>query len=249
MKFSERAKLIVEELERHKTVSVQTLSEKLDVSLVTVRKDLQRLEEEGRLVRTFGGAACSREADSESRRIAALHKIADCVVEVVCGNDSLLLNAGTTTKLIARNLLRFQRLRVITNSVYVARTLSQHPGFQLILLGGEINTDAVFTYGRDAISQLEQYKADKLIMSASGISHAKGLTTRNVEATDLLRQMIERSKKTIIVADEEKIGFESFYRVCDVHAIDKLVTNRTGQPDKQMELQTLERTGIEICLC
>lgn len=249
MRFEDRARQILERLDEQRVVGVPELSEYLGVSHVTVRKDLQRMEDAGQLVRTFGGATIGTPDTGEQQRMLTLQRIADRVVEDVQEEDCLILNAGTTTQFIAQNLLRFKQLKVITNSVYIAKELSKREGFQLIFLGGEMNANAVFTYGRDAIAQLEQYKADKLILSASGINCSRGLTTRHMEAADLLQKMVERAKEVIIVADDGKIGFESFYHVSDVGAIAKLVTNRSSRPEVEEELQRLQASGIEVCRC
>ena len=120
-------------------------------------------------------------------------------------------------------------------------------GIQLIFLGGEVNADAVFTYGYDAVNQLEQYKANKLILSVSGLSCAAGLTTRHMEAADLLRKMIDRTQTVIAVADDTKICFESFYHVGDLQAVDMLVTNSTDTAAE--ELDRIEMMGIRVFQC
>lgn len=129
----------------------------------------------------------------------------------------------------------------------IARELVQQTGIRVIFLGGEVNAGAVFTYGWDAATQLEQYKANKLILSASGISCRNGVTTRHMEAADLLRKMIARTETVIAVADDTKIGFESFYHVGALHIVDKLVTNIA--PTSEKELQRIEAEGIPVCRC
>ena len=157
------------------------------------------------------------------------------------------MNAGNTTFLTARKLLGRKNLTIITNSIAIARELVQQTGIKLIFLGGEVNAEAVFTYGWDAVTQLEQYKANKLILSASGISCSAGLTTRHMEAADLLRKMIARTATVIAVADDTKIGFESFYHVGNLDAVDMLITNPT--PETEQELEKLTDKNIHVCRC
>ena len=97
------------------------------------------------------------------------------------------------------------------------------------------------------MTQLEQYKANKLIMSASGLSCSTGLTTRHMEAADLLRKMIARTETVIVVADDTKIGFESFYHVGDLSAVDMLITNATSKTEQ--ELQKIQNIGIHVVKC
>ena len=245
MGYDVRAKRIMELLRESGTVQAAALSERLQVSVVTIRKDLQRLEEEGYLRRIHGGAAlCGTGPDA---RMTAMERIAQRAAEEIREGDCVIMNAGDTTLLTARKLLGKKSITIITNSVAIARELVHHSGIQLIFLGGEVNGDAVFTYGYDAVTQLEQYKANKLILSCSGLSCAAGLTTRHIEAADLMRKMIARTQTVIAVADDTKIGFESFSHVGDPHTVDILVTNPTEATAP--ELEKMEAMGIRVCRC
>lgn len=249
MSFQERASVILAKLTEQGSISVQELSGVLGVSMVTTRKDLELLERQGKLLRTFGGAVPVVQSISSAHRIQAAQAIADRVVQEISEGDSIIINAGNTTLITARNLLRFKRLKVLTNSISIAKELSRHEEFQLILLGGEMNSDAIFTHGKEAIRQLEQYKAKKLILSVSGISCIRGLTTVHMEAADLMEKMIERAKEVIVVADDSKIGFESFYHVSDARAVTKLFTNQSSDDSKNSVLNELENMGILVVRC
>lgn len=247
MGYETRANQIMELLRKRGTVQAAQLSRMLEVSAVTVRKDLQRMEEEGLLHRTHGGAAIRTASPGIDTRMAAMERIAAVAAEQVREGDCVIMNAGNTTLLTARKLRSRKNITIITNSVSIARELVHQTGIQLIFLGGEVNADAVFTYGYDAVNQLEQYKANKLILSVSGLSCAAGLTTRHMEAADLLRKMIDRTQTVIAVADDTKIGFESFYHVGDLQAVDMLVTNSTDTAAE--ELDRIEMMGIRVFRC
>ncbi len=246
MKFQDRADIILEMIRKNQVVKVEELSDLLQVSLVTVRKDLQKLEDEGKLMRTFGGAASCAADGNEQRRIEVMQAIAIRTALEIEDGDCVIMDAGTTTLFTAQRL-RGKQLRVITNAISVAREMNRHKGTQVILLGGELTGDAVFTHGSEAIKQLEQYEADKLVLSISGIGCESGITTRHMEAGDLFRKMIERAKKVIVPADDTKIGFESFYHVSDLNIVDKLITNNCAENEAQ--LRRMEMMGIEICRC
>ena len=247
MAYETRANQILELLHRNGTVQASHISELLQVSLVTVRKDLQRMEDEGLLRRTHGGAALRGTDNHQDPRITAMERIAEAAAAQIQAGDCVIMNAGNTTLMTARKLLGRKNLTIITNSIAIARELVQQTGIKLIFLGGEVNAEAVFTYGWDAVTQLEQYKANKLIMSASGLSCSSGLTTRHMEAADLLRKMIARTETVIAVADESKIGYESFYHVGDLGAVDMLITNATQTTDP--ELERMQRMGIQVYRC
>ena len=240
MGYASRANRILECLQKNGMVQAAKLSELLQVSLVTIRKDLQRMEDEGVLRRTHGGAVLLSGESSPEPRFAAMERIAEAAAAEVKDGDCVLMNAGNTTLLTARKLLG-------RKNITIARELAREPGIKLIFLGGEVNAEAVFTYGWDAVTQLEQYKADKLILSSSGLSCSTGLTTRHMEAADLMRKMIARTRRVIAVADDTKIGFESFYHVGDLNAVDTVVTN--GAEASENELIKMERMGIRVCRC
>lgn len=244
MGYETRANRIMELLRKTGTAEVAYISTLLKVSPVTVRKDLQRMEERGLLRRTHGGAALGNGKDARDPRMDAMEGIAQMAAAQIKEGDCVIMNAGHTTLLTARKLLGRKNLTIITNSIAIARELVQQNGIKLIFLGGEVNAEAVFTYGWDAVTQLEQYKANKLILSASGISCSAGLTTRHMEAADLLRKMIARTATVIAVADDTKIGFESFYHVGDLQEVDMLITNATSATEQ--ELEKIRQT--EICV-
>ena len=247
MAYETRANRIMALLRQNGTVQASQISELLQVSLVTVRKDLQRMEDEGLLRRTHGGAAIRGMEANPDPRTKVMDRIAEAAAAQIHDGDCVIMNAGNTTLLTARKLLGRKNVTIITNSIAIARELVQQTSIKLIFLGGEVNAEAVFTYGWDAVTQLEQYKANKLIMSASGLSCSTGLTTRHMEAADLLRKMIARTETMIVVADDTKIGFESFYHVGDLSAVDMLITNPTASTEQ--ELQKMQDMGITLYRC
>lgn len=247
MGYKTRANQIMELLRKEGTAQASRISELLQVSVVTVRKDLQRMEDEGLLRRTHGGAALRAAAVPQDPRMDAMGKIAEAAAREVGPGDCVILNAGNTTLLTARKLLGRKDITVITNSIAISRELVGESGIKLIFLGGEVSPTGEFTYGWDAVTQLEQYKAGKLILSASGVSCVSGLTTRHMEAADLLRKMIQRTQTVIAVADHTKIGFESFYHVGDLSVVDMLVTDTADTT--QAQLQRIEESGIHVRRC
>ena len=107
MSFQERASVILAKLTEQNSISVQELSDILGVSMVTTRKDLELLEKQGKLLRTFGGAVPAIQSTGSAHRIQAAQAIADRVVQEISEGDSIIINAGNTTLLTARNLLRY----------------------------------------------------------------------------------------------------------------------------------------------
>ena len=247
MNYQERAALISGVLESTPTVSVEALAKLLNVTVVTVRKDLTRMEKAGLLVRTFGGAARTATGLPQNPNTQMLRRIANRAAEEVSDGDCIILNAGSTTLLLAKCLLLHKNLKLITNSIPLGRELINKKDCQLILLGGRLSGDAVFTHGKDAIRQMAQYKADKLFLSVNGVSLTSGLTTRHAMVADLFMQMIERANEVIVLADDSKFGFESFCHVCDLTAVDKIIMNETE--NNREALLEIEQSGIIVCRC
>ena len=246
MGFPERSNQILELLHSRGSIQASQLESLLQVSPVTIRKDLQRLEDMGKLMRTHGGAVLPGPRIPRDPRTDAMEAIAAVAASQIRDGDCVILNGGNTTLLTARKLME-REITLITNSIPIARELVSSSKVKLIFLGGEINPEGAFTYGWDAVTQLEQYKANKLILSVSGLSLSAGLTTRHMEAADLLRKMVQRTQTVIAVADDTKIGFESFCHVCDLDAVDMLLTN--AKADTEAVLTELQQRNIPVLRC
>jgi DeoR/GlpR family transcriptional regulator of sugar metabolism len=235
LKIDIRRKRILEILSRDGQVRVSRLSGELGATPVTIRSDLAALYADGYLERTAGGAVQSVKnfynMNFQRRRQENAHikkRIASVAADMINDGETLFINSGTTTYYTAVELKRRKNLNVVTNSLPVAMELADVPTFRIILLGGDINAQYSFSYGVNALEQLRQFKADKTILSMDGISAGAGLTTYHAEEAVINRTMMERSNETIIVADNRKIGHESFSFVSPLSAAACLVTNTDG---------------------
>ncbi len=251
MDVFERKQKILELLQRDGRVKVSELSKLFDISDVTIRMDLADLEAQGRLSRVYGGAVSSYKSycnmDMQQRMITNQDQkqaIARRIVDMIEDNDTIMLNAGTTTLTVFRMLPATLNLSIVTNSVAIALEAGANPNFNVVLLGGSVNPKHQFTYGDDAIAQLRRYHADKLILSVDGISIANGLTTfLNTEA-DLDRTFLTHAATRIIAADATKLGRTAFAKIADVAEADYIVTN--AEPSMSEELEQLNLTGATV---
>ena len=249
-KLNVRRQKIIEMLDREGMVRVTDLSRNFKASEVTIRSDLTELERLGLLERVPGGALQTLKTyynmDFQQRKEQHSQEkmaIASMMTSLIQDGETLLINSGTTTYYAALELRKLKNLKIVTNSFSVATELGTNPTFQIILLGGNFNSQYLFTYGDDAVAQLRKYKADKLLLSLDGVNVSTGLTTYHAEETEVIRLMIERSRSTIIVADHSKIGRESFSYLGSIDQIDYLVTNVDA--DEQV-LREIAKSGIEI---
>lgn len=251
LKIDIRRNKILEELKTNGKVFVSELSEKLGVTAVTVRNDLQTLESDGYLIRMNGGAVYSSRTTEkpgipESVEISRAHQkeaIAEAISSIIKDGDTLFINSGTTTQMIAAELKKRNNLNIVTNSLAVATLLGNVSSFRVILLGGEVNTKYKFTYGGDAQDQLSRYQADWAIMAIDGVSMNRGITTYHAEEAIIDRMMMRGAKQVLIAADHTKIGRAGFMKVCDCNSNITLVTDHA---ERTAELSELYESGIKV---
>lgn len=250
----ERKQKILEILQRDGRVRVAELSKFFNISDVTIRMDLADLEANGRLSRVYGGAVSSYKSycnmDMQQRLTtnqAQKEAIARHIVTMIEDNDTIMLNAGTTTLTVFRQLPSKLNLSIVTNSVAIALEAGSNPNFNVVLLGGSVNSKHQFTYGDDAIAQLSRYHADKLILSVDGISTSHGLTTfLNAEA-DLDRTFLSHAATRIIAADSTKLERTAFAKIADLTEADYIVTNHCSSAEDELEqLRQLGQTVITV---
>lgn len=250
LKIDIRRKRILEQLRLEGKVSVAELGELLKVTPVTIRNDLAALEQEGQLIRIQGGAIAtpgSGEQPALSQSLTDPHTcekkaIAAAAARLVRDGDTLLINSGSTTELVAEALTARRNLNVVTNSLAVARKLGTVASIRVLLIGGEINAQYGFTHGGDAQEQLQRYQADWAILSVDGVSAAAGITTYHAEEAVVDRMMLRGAKQAMVAADRSKIGRAGFTRVCQCVPGMYLVTD--GGDDEA--LADLAAMGVQI---
>ena len=250
---AERRREILNILDKEGKARVTSLARRFSISEVTIRNDLTEMEKEGLLERVHGGAVSTYKTYYRKNIVERLQtnmeeklRIAAGVVEFIDDGDTLLLNSGTTTMYVVQKLKNKKGLTILTNSIEIAYEAGMNgSNIQVLLLGGNINHQFRFTYGDDTIQQLKKYKADKLILAADGVNAVEGITTHYHLEAEVARVMIERVKKTIVVADYTKIGRTGFACIAAADRIDCLVTDNNAPKD---EISALGEMGIEVKL-
>lgn len=252
MDIDNRRKMILKLLGSEGKVKVVELSKLFGISEVTIRSDLSELEAEGLLERTHGGAISTNRFYSNMSLIDRMktneeekRKIASACSSMISNGDTIMINSGTTTFFTVQELAHVKNLTIVTNSIAIASEAGNFNNMHVILLGGNFSPRYQFIYGDDAVSQLKRYKADKLILSADGVSGEEGITTYHHQEAEVNRQMMARVNKTIIVADYSKIGRSSFTFISPIENADIIITN---QKSNQTELDLIREKGVEIKL-
>lgn len=226
----ERRAKIIDLLSRNKSVLVKDLCEIFSVTGETIRKDLSILEQEGKLIKTYGGAYIRQGVRNEidvSIREGLFTQIKESIGRVCAGlvsnGDTISLDESTTCLAIARHLTEFDGLTVVTNSLKIAKLLSENSSCRLHLVGGELDRKTQCFLGPAAEEALGAYYVDKTFVSCRGLSRegdaTDGLTTNG----SLRRLMLRRAKERYLVADRTKLGLTAFYRITGFDALDAVI--------------------------
>ena len=249
---------IIDYVKTKKRASLNELMEKFGVSSATIHRDVAELVASGHLERIRGGVAFFARAanpasanggisylDRATVNLSAKKRIAEKAVELVADGDILFLDSSTTTAAFAEELSNrsFVNLTIVTNSISIALEASGNPNYNVILAGGAVNTRYQFTHGSDAVAQLKQYHADKLILSVDGISTAQGFTTYYNTEAPVDVAMIEQSDSCIVAADRSKFGHSALAKISDLSVADYIVTNE--RPSQEL-CEALAEKGVSV---
>jgi len=231
-------------------VSTQLLADDLDVSEITIRRDLKEMADEGLLVRTRGGASMR---DSVARELSYLEKTAEAhdekeaiatraAVFVEVG-DSIILGPGTSTLALANQIKMVPELTVVTNSLLVIDALIHVSNISVEATAGSLRRSIRALVGPLTEESLRSLRVDKVFMSGNGLSRARGLTTPEVTVAASDRALAAAGAKVFVLADHTKIGKETMWQTVEVGDIDVLVTDSKAD---RAELDALRRDGVEV---
>jgi DeoR family fructose operon transcriptional repressor len=245
----QRQQAIVSHLRATGRVDVGEMATELGVTNETVRKDLILLERQGLLRRVHGGAlpvghlsfepaVSERTYFTEEKR-----RIAQAALAHLPTEGAVLIDAGSTTSLLAEMFPVGQELAVFTNTLTIAMTLLKHPGLTVSTFGGRIRTLTVAEVGDWAARALADINVDVAFLGANGIDVERGMTTPDPDEAAIKRLMVGSARRRIVLADHSKIGNISLCKHADLDDVDLLITD-TGIPDAR--LRALRRAGLEV---
>jgi len=248
---AERRNRILELLRAQGSVRVSTLGELLGVTEVTIRRDLERLERQGLLERTHGGAIHTQRmrleplyTEKHLRHQEEKRAIGAVAASLVEDGDTLLINSGSTTLQIFRHLAG-KDVRIITSNMGVTLE-TMGLGLDIMLTGGTYREQSNSLVGPIAILTLQQVYGSKCFIGVDGISPKCGLTTPILREAEVARTMIERTRgEVIIVADHSKFGVVSNYLTASLDKVDRIVTDDGFNEDYRSDLEAF---GIEITI-
>ena len=252
MLIEERRQYIVRLAEQHGRVLVEELSESLGISRITIRKDLDYLQNRGVLQRTHGGALLPSNGtladpsfqEKESRHTSEKERIAVAAVSLIQEGQCVLLDSGTTTTAIARGLKKFSNLTIITNAVNIAAELSG-TDFEVLLTGGSLRRNSFSLVGPLAEEMLRDVHADLLFLGVDGFDLEAGLTTPNMMESRVNRAMVKASSTVVAVCDSTKFNRRSMSKIVDATAIHLVITDKNLPAETADAIRAL---GIQLTL-
>jgi DeoR family transcriptional regulator of aga operon len=248
--ITERHRYILEKINAVGFVNVPDLSSEMKVSQVTIRKDLQLLEDKKLLFRTHGGGSkinpyISEKPVSEKEQLHSDEKqlIAKSAAAMIGQNDAIIIASGTTMLALARAIRPEHHLTVITSALNVAIELSDRPNVDVLQLGGQLRPSSSSVMGPYAEQILKDVSCSMLFLGVDGIDLEMGLTTTSLMEARLNQHMINAAQITVVLTDSSKIGRRGLGKICGLDQIQHIITDNGIAPST---IKQLEDRGITV---
>ena len=246
----ERRRAILDILTREGRVFVHDLAPQLRTSQVTIRKDLEVLHRRGLVQRTHGGALPAQEitlattelAERKGHHNAARHAIARAASGLAVEGQTIALNSGPITELIAHELKNRRHLTVVTHSLRIAAELARSE-IKVVLTGGELRINSFALVGPLAESSLKRLSADLLFLEPGGFDAQFGLTTADMLEAQVSRLMIRIARQTVLVCDSSKLGHRCLSSIAPPSVVHRIIS--CGRISES-ELKAIKDQGVEL---
>ncbi len=250
--ITERHRIILEKLNLEESVQVAQLSEELEVSSVTIRKDLKLLEDKGLLFRSHGGATLSNPYINEQPvnekkyiRTDEKRRIGQAAAQLITNDRAIIIASGTSVLSMSQHIQPIEHLITITSSLNVALELNRHKKIEVFQLGGSLRKSSYSAIGPHAEEMLKHFSCSKLFLGIDGLDLDFGLTTTSSQEAHLNREMMKTAQQTIVLTDSSKFGRRGFGKICDLKDIDHIITDKNASP---RYLEAFKELGIEVTL-
>ncbi|MCD6565281.1 MAG: DeoR/GlpR transcriptional regulator [Bacteroidales bacterium] len=246
--LNKRQTIILEILGKNNKTAVSELSEKLNVSSVTIRQDLNFLEAEGLLKRVHGGAVL-KDADDLVNRLGVNYekklRIARKVSSFVNEGETILIESGSVNVLLARELLKNKKVTIITTNVYIARQFRKNEQANIVILGGIYQHESETLVGKITKTCIDQININKAFIGIDGYTTDNGFMLRDLFRAEISTYIIQKAQDVFIVSDSTKFGKEELTNICYPTDIQHIATN----DDLSIQFQNeFRKTGIDLIL-
>lgn len=232
-----RRKIIVQQLRNEGRIKVLELARKLQVTEVTIRRDLEQLQKTGLLKKTYGGAVLAGPPDvnvsvryRRTRNLAAKKIIGQLAAELINTGDIIYLEAGSTCYEIIPHLAAMENLTIIVNSLYLMSRLHEMPQHKVIITGGEYRPERMDMLGPTAEAAITQLGGFKAFTGADDISLEAGISGSDVITVTFTKQVLKRAAQVYFVGDRSKFDNPALYKIADLDRLDCIVTNENPGP-------------------
>jgi len=248
VKIEDRHSQILSQLVENRQVSVGEISGILGVSQVTIRSDLNSLAEQGLIQRSHGGASPAFHPSIMGRRGHMKEKknlIAKAAADMIKNGDTIMIDAGTTTALIAKFLVGKRDIRVVTNNLLILPYLRTLPSIHLTIVGGEYSQQTESLVGPMALKDLEEFNVSLAFIGTDGFSIEKGTSTFIVDGAEVVRKIHQQASKTILLFDSSKVNKRGFARILPAESHHHIISDSGLNKDIQDKIKKL---NIELTL-
>jgi len=247
-----RQSKILDLIEKNGRISITEIKKLFNVSEMTVRRDLIILEQQGYVTRIHGGVLAKRKlffdnsfSQKERQHVAEKKAIAQKAVELVKPGDNIILDTGTTTLYIAREMVQVNMvITVATTSLAVASALF-NSNIDVLLFGGFLRREIPDLFGPLTEKNLLEFYADKLFMGCDGVIPNEGFFTSDLNISHIEEKMVDRADRVIVVTDSSKFGRKSFVKHAEVSKVDTVITD--GKVDN-LDVEELKSRGVEVII-
>jgi DeoR/GlpR family transcriptional regulator of sugar metabolism len=250
----ERRLKVLERLAADQAVEVSSLAREFGVSEMTIRRDLRRLDRDGFVRRTYGGATTrvvrAAGAFEVTQTARMLHhaqekrRIALRAAELTAGARVMFVGVGSTVEQFARLAAPREGLLVITPSLVVASLLGTRR-VGVIMAGGMVRQDELNCVGPAAVECVQRYNTDIAVIGAAGVSARRGVTDLDDQEAGVIRAALERTERIVVLADGSKFGDVALSTVVPIKRVSVIVTDASADP---VEVDRIEREGVEVIL-
>jgi DeoR/GlpR family transcriptional regulator of sugar metabolism len=236
MLTNQRKQYILDVLRRDGQVIAKQISQELDLSEDTIRRDLRELAQEGLLQRVHGGAlpaspAVADFAHREEIGVEAKRAIGRAAAQMIKPGQVVILDGGTTCVQVARHLPRQLEATIVTHSASIALELVEHPLVEVILIGGRLFKHSIVSVGASAIEAIQRIRADVYFMGVTGVHPDAGLSTGDYEEAHVKAALCRQAAETFVLASQEKLGAASPYLVVPLREISGLIVEASVTDD------------------
>lgn len=250
MLAAERREKITEFLRKYGSVQVEELAQELNVSTMTIRRDLLKLQQDGKIERCHGGAVVKQEVtymDKQTSHRAEKEAIAEMCAKYVTSGNTVFLDAGTTTYEIARKIMDVPDILVVTNDLEIAQ-LMKNSQAELFICGGYVQKSTGSMFGRYATQMLKDFKFDIGFFGAASINNEFEVMTPTVDKMWLKRETPKQCRNVYLAVDSSKFGRQAMAKINCMGDYTGVVTEKKFNKDEQERLKKIGAKIIEVSI-